>query len=303
MMDMEEKNNKKSGFVAIVGRPNVGKSTLLNNLIGTKIAITSNRPQTTRNTIRGIFTDDRGQIVFFDTPGLHKAKNRLGEFMVHTAQAARKDADLVLWLVEPDEKIGPGDRRIAQSLSNIGIPVFLVINKTDMIPRENILKVIDSFKDLMDFDEIFPISAIKGEGCLDLLDTIFSKISCGPFFYDEDEITDQPLRQMCAEIVREKSLHALKDEVPHGIAVLIDKMEQGKNIWHIYATIVCERDSHKGMIIGKNGAMLKKIGSTARYEMEKLLEMQVNLKLWVKVKKDWRNSGYLVQNFGYRDED
>lgn len=298
-------DEKKSGFVALIGRPNVGKSTLLNYFLQTKVAITSNKPQTTRNRIRGILTDERGQIVFFDTPGMHKAKNRLGEYMMHAANAATKDVDVIVWLVEPDEQIGPGDRHIASMLQDVNVPVLLIINKADTVSHTDLLPVIDRFKDLYDFAEIFPVSALKGEGCAELLDSLFSYLEPGPYFYDEDALTDQPLRQMCAEIIREKALHALGDELPHGIAVVIEEMKlrSDKKLYHIHALLVCEKASHKGMIIGKGGAMLKKIGSNARFEMKKLLDKDVNLKIWVKVKTNWRDSKRLIENFGYQDDE
>ena len=296
----------KSGFVTIIGRPNVGKSTLMNHLIGQKIAITSNKPQTTRNRIQTVYTDmERGQIVFVDTPGIHHAKNKLGEYMVKVAKTSMKDVDVILWLVEPDTSIGSGDQEIAKQLSGVDIPIMLVINKVDTVPRERILEVINTYKELLDFAEIVPLSALRGQNCDELVDCIFKYLPEGPMFYDEDTVTDQPERQIVAEIIREKSLHALNEEVPHGIAVSIDQMKKrkGKRLYDIDATIICERDSHKGIIIGKQGAMLKKIGSNARFEMEKLLDAKVNLKLWVKVKKDWRDSDFLIQNFGYREDE
>lgn len=296
----------KSGFVTIIGRPNVGKSTLMNHLIGQKIAITSNKPQTTRNRIQTVYTDsERGQIVFVDTPGIHHAKNKLGEYMVKVAKTSMKDVDVILWLVEPDTSIGSGDQEIAKQLSGVEIPIILVINKVDTVPREKILEVINTYKELLDFAEIVPLSALRGQNCDELVDCLFKYLPEGPMFYDEDTVTDQPERQIVAEIIREKSLHALSEEVPHGIAVSIDQMKKrkGKRLYDIDATIICERDSHKGIIIGKQGAMLKKIGTNARFEIEKLLDAKVNLKLWVKVKKDWRDSDFLIQNFGYREDE
>ena len=294
----------KSGFVTIIGRPNVGKSTLMNHLIGQKIAITSNKPQTTRNRIQTVYTDmERGQIVFVDTPGIHHAKNKLGEYMVKVAKTSMKDVDVILWLVEPDTSIGSGDQEIAKQLSGVDIPIILVINKVDTVPREKILEVINTYKELLEFAEIVPLSALRGQNCDELVDCLFKYLPEGPMFYDEDTVTDQPERQIVAEIVREKSLHALSEEVPHGIAVSIDQMKKRKRLYDIDATIICERDSHKGIIIGKQGAMLKKIGTNARYEIEKLLDAKVNLKLWVKVKKDWRDSDFLIQNFGYREDE
>ncbi|MCR4999556.1 MAG: GTPase Era [Lachnospiraceae bacterium] len=296
----------KSGFVTIIGRPNVGKSTLMNHLIGQKIAITSNKPQTTRNRIQTVYTDmERGQIVFVDTPGIHHAKNKLGEYMVKVAKTSMKDVDVILWLVEPDTSVGSGDQEIAKQLSGVDIPVILVINKVDTVPREKILEVINTYKELLEFAEIVPLSALRGQNCDELVDCLFKYLPEGPMFYDEDTVTDQPERQIVAEIIREKSLHALNEEVPHGIAVSIDQMKKrkGKKFYDIDATIICERDSHKGIIIGKQGAMLKKIGTNARFEIERLLDAKVNLKLWVKVKKDWRDSDFLIQNFGYREDE
>ncbi len=292
----------KSGFVTLVGRPNVGKSTLMNYLIGQKIAITSNKPQTTRNRIQTVLTTDEGQIVFVDTPGIHKAKNKLGQYMVNVAERTLNEVDVVLWLVEPTTFIGAGEQHIAKQLGKVKTPVILVINKTDSVPTEKVVEAINAYKDIYDFAEIVPVSARSGANTEELLKTVMKYLPYGPQFYDEDTITDQPERQIVAEIIREKALHSLNEEIPHGIAVAIDQMKKKGKVTHIDATIICERDSHKGIIIGKQGSMLKKIGSTARYEIEKMLGNQVNLKLWVKVKKDWRDSEYLMKNFGYRDE-
>jgi GTP-binding protein Era len=299
-------DNFKSGFVTIIGRPNVGKSTLMNRLIGQKIAITSNKPQTTRNRIQAVYTDmERGQIIFLDTPGIHKAKNKLGEYMVGVAEKTMKDVDVILWLVEPTNFVGAGEQHIIEQLKAAKTPVILIINKVDTVEHDKVFEYIDTYRKLYDFDEIIPTSALRGQNMEDVIDSIFKYLPYGPQFYDEDTITDQPERAICAEIIREKALHALSDEVPHGIAVSIDRMKtrKGGQIVDIDATIVCERDSHKGIIIGKQGAMLKKIGTNARFEMEKLLDAQVNLKLWVKVKKDWRDSDFLIKNFGYREEE
>lgn len=299
--------NLKSGFVTIIGRPNVGKSTLMNYLIGQKIAITSNKPQTTRNRIQTVFTDEeRGQIIFLDTPGIHKAKNKLGEYMVNAAEHTLKDVDVILWLVEPSDFIGAGEQHIAAQLKQVTAPVILVINKLDTLSdKDKVLTYIDKYRKVYDFAEIIPASALRGQNTEVIIDMIFKYLPYGPMFYDEDTITDQPERQIVAEMIREKALHALNEEIPHGIAVVIDSMKtrKGKKIMDIDATIICERDSHKGIIIGKNGVMLKKIGSNARFEIERLLEQQVNLKLWVKVKKDWRDSDFLLKNFGYREEE
>ena len=293
--------NFKSGFVTIIGRPNVGKSTLMNRMIGQKIAITSNKPQTTRNRIQTVYTDmDRGQIIFLDTPGIHKAKNKLGEYMVNVAERTLNEVDVV----EPSNFIGAGEQHIAEQLKKVKTPVILIINKMDMVEKDKVLEFIDTYRKIYDFAEIIPTSALRGQNIDDVIDSIFKYLPYGPQFYDEDTITDQPERAICAEIIREKALHALNDEVPHGIAVAIDQMKTRKGgIVDIDATIVCERDSHKGIIIGKQGSMLKKIGTNARYEMERLLDTKVNLKLWVKVKKDWRDSDFLIKNFGYREEE
>ena len=296
-------DNFKSGFATLIGRPNVGKSTLMNYLIGQKIAITSNKPQTTRNRIQTVLTTEEGQIIFVDTPGIHKAKNKLGEYMVNIAERTLNEVDVVLWLVEPTTFIGAGERHIADQLQKVKTPVILVINKVDMVKKEEVLPAIAAYKDLYDFAEIVPVSARSGENTDELLKVIMKYLPSGPQFYDEDTITDQPERQIVAELIREKALHCLNEEIPHGIAVTIESMKRNKKVMHIDATIICERDSHKGIIIGKQGNMLKKIGSTARYEIEKMLGCQVNLKLWVKVKKDWRDSEYLMKNFGYREDE
>ena len=297
------KNDFKSGFVTLIGRPNVGKSTLMNYLIGQKIAITSNKPQTTRNRIQTVLTTDEGQIVFVDTPGIHKAKNKLGEYMVNVAEKTLNEVDVVLWLVEPTTFIGAGEQHIAKQLQRVKTPVILVINKVDSVKREEILPAIAAYKDIYDFADIVPVSARSGDNTDELLRVIMKYLPYGPQFYDEDTVTDQPERQIVAELIREEALHSLQDEIPHGIAVAIDRMKMQNKVMHIDATIICERDSHKGIIIGKQGSMLKKIGSTARYEIERMLDCKVNLKLWVKVKKDWRDSEFLMKNFGYREEE
>lgn len=295
-------NKYKSGFVTLIGRPNVGKSTLMNYLVGQKIAITSNKPQTTRNRIRTVLTTEEGQVVFVDTPGIHKAKNKLGEYMVNIAERSLDEVDVVLWLVEPSTFIGAGERHIIEQLGRVKTPVILVINKTDMVKTEEVFQSIDAYRKEYDFEAIVPVSARSGENTDELVKVILQHLPYGPRFYDEDTITDQPERQIVAELVREKALHCLQDEIPHGIAVAIDRMKKEKKVMHIDATIICERDSHKGIIIGKQGAMLKKIGSTARYEIERMLDCKVNLKLWVKVQKNWRDSDYLMKNFGYVSE-
>lgn len=300
-----EENKYKSGFVALIGRPNVGKSTLMNTLIGHKIAITSAKPQTTRNRIQTVYTDKRGQVIFLDTPGIHKTKNKLDEYMVGIAEQTMNGVDIILWLVEPATFIGAGEQYIAERLNKVKTPVFLVINKIDTVKKEELLAVIASYKDICNLAEVIPVSALKRENIDVLMDEIYRYLPYGPMYYDEDTITDQPERQIVAELIREKALYFINDEVPHGIAVVIERMKerrqaQGKgDIIDIDATIICERDSHKGIIIGKGGSMLKQIGTYARQEIEALLDCKVNLKLWVKVKKDWRDNDFLIKNFGY----
>ena len=293
----------KSGFAALIGRPNVGKSTLMNCLIGQKIAITSSKPQTTRNRIQTVYTSEKGQIVFVDTPGIHKAKNRLGDYMVNVARRSLSEVDVILWLVEPSNYIGAGEESILEQLSRVNTPVILVINKIDTVKKEELLGFIDTYRKRMDFAEIVPVSALKKDNTEELLFCIFKYLPYGPAFYDEDTVTDQPQRQIVAELIREKALRTLEEEIPHGIAVTIEKMKRRGKIMDIEATIICERDSHKGIIIGKQGSMLKRIGSSARRDIEELLECKVNLQLWAKVKKDWRDSEFLLKNFGYNPKD
>ena len=298
---MEENTQKKSGFVTLIGRPNVGKSTLMNHLIGQKIAITSDKPQTTRNRIQTVYTDDRGQIIFVDTPGIHKAKNKLGEYMVNVAEHTLKDVDVILWLVEPSTFIGAGERHIAEQLNKVKTPIILVINKIDTVKNQDeILTFMAAYKDVCDFAEIVPLSALKEKNTDLLTELIFRYLPYGPQFYDEDTVTDQPMRQIAAELIREKALRLLNDEIPHGIAVTLEGMkERPDGIMDIDASIVCERDSHKGIIIGKGGSMLKRIGTEARKDIEHMMDIQVNLKLWVKVRKEWRDSELYMKNYGY----
>ncbi len=296
----------KSGYATLIGRPNLGKSTLKHRIIGQKIAITSKKPQTTRNRIQTVYTDEtRGQIVFLDTPGIHKAKNKLGEYMVNVAQATLQDVDVVLWLVEPTTFVGAGERHIAEQLKKVNVPVILVINKTDTVKKDEVLAFIDTYRKLYDFAEIIPASALKGTNTDVILDMIFKYLPYGPMFYDEDTVTDQPMRQIAAELIREKALRGLDEEIPHGIAVTIEtmKLRPAGDVMDIDATIICERDSHKGIIIGKGGSMLKKIGTNARRDIEKMVECKVNLRLWVKVKKGWRDSDVQMKNFGYNPKD
>ncbi len=298
-----ENQKFKSGFATLIGRPNVGKSTLMNALIGQKIAITSGKPQTTRNRIQTVYTSKEGQIVFLDTPGIHKAKNKLGNYMVNVAERTMSEVDVILWLVEPTDYIGAGEQHIIEQLKKTTTPVILVINKIDTVKKESLLSVIDRYSKQLAFAEIIPVSALKKDGTEELIENIMKYLPYGEPFYDEDTVTDQPMRQIVAELIREKALKCLEDEIPHGIAVTIEMMKFRKRIVDIEATIICEKDSHKGIIIGKQGSMLKKIGSLARPEIEDLVECQVNLKLWVKVKKDWRDSDYLLKNFGYNPKD
>lgn len=291
----------KSGFVALIGRPNVGKSTLMNHLIGQKIAITSRKPQTTRNRIQTIYNSERGQIVFLDTPGIHKAKNKLGEYMVYAAESSLKDVDAVMWLIEPGDYIGAAEQHIAKMLDRCGLPIILVINKIDKVKKEVVQSTMEAYRNITQFEDIVCVSALHSRNLDVLIDSLFRVLPYGPRFFSEETITDQPMRQIASEMIREKALRSLGEEIPHGIAVVIDKMRDRPDgsMTDIEATIICERESHKGIIIGKNGAMLKKIGTEARKEIETMLGGKVNLKLWVKVRKDWRESDILVKNYGY----
>ena len=294
----------KSGFVSIVGRPNVGKSTLMNNVVGEKIAIMSDKPQTTRNTIQAVYTDEEVQIVFLDTPGIHKPKNKLGEFMVKSATDAFKNVDLVLFVVDDSKKIGPGDRMRIESLRKIKTDIVLVINKMDQIEEQDLFDMMKMYDEEGLFKQIVPISALKGRNIKELIKVISSNLEEGPKYFPDYMITDQPERVLVSELIREKVLHYVHDEVPHGVAVEIEKMKsrKDKEIVDISAVIYCERDSHKGIIIGKNGRKLKGIGKSAREDMELLLGSKINLQLWVKVKDNWRNLQNYVTNFGYTDK-
>ena len=291
---------KKSGFVALIGRPNVGKSTLMNHLIGQKIAITSARPQTTRNRIQTVYTDDRGQIIFLDTPGIHRAKHKLDEYMVGAAERTIKDSDVVLLLVEPTTYIGAGEQHILEILKQVKAPVILVINKIDTVDKKDILKYIGAYERMFPFSEIIPVSALKSDNLDTVLEVIMKYLPCGPMYYDEDTVTDQPMRQIAAEIIREKALRCLQDEIPHGIAVTVEKMkERPDGLFDIEAEIICEKESHKGIVIGKGGAMLKKIGSSARHDIEAMMDARVNQKIWVKVRKEWRDNDMYLKSYGY----
>jgi len=290
----------KSGFVTLIGKPNVGKSTLMNLLVGEKVAIISNKPQTTRNKIRSILTGDGFQIIFIDTPGIHKPGSKLGAFMVKTAENAMNEVDCILYLVEP-RKVSEGDKNIIGRLNSINTPVYLVINKIDTVEKAEILTVIDDYRGYYDFMEIFPVSAKNAVNTNELLSTIKNLLPNGPLYFPSDSFTDQPERQIASELIREKVLHYLRDEVPHGVAVEIEAMKRRdhQELVDIQATIFCEKDSHKAIVIGKKGDMLKKIGATARVEIERLLGSPIFLELWVKVKKNWRESDFYLRNFGY----
>ena len=291
----------KSGFVSIIGRPNAGKSTLLNALNGEKLAVVSDKPQTTRNTITAIYTDKEKQIVFLDTPGLHKPKTKLGEFMVKEAESAISAVDMVLFVIEPGHDFD--NEAIVENLKNLEEPVILIINKIDCYEKENLLEIIAKYSEKMNFAEIIPVSAKKGDGVKLVMDAIVSRLEDGPMYFPDDMITDQPEKQIASEMIREKALWCLDKEVPHGIAVEISSFKENeKGILEIGATIYCEKQTHKGIIIGKGGAMLKKIGSMARKDMENFFGGKVYLELWVKVKEGWRDSSFLLKNFGYEQK-
>ena len=295
---------EKSGFVAIVGRPNVGKSTLLNRIVGQKIAIMSDKAQTTRNKIQGVCTTDTTQIVFIDTPGIHKPKHRLGDYMVEAAYSALHEVEVVLFMVAADQKRGKGDDMIIERLKKLSVPVYLIINKIDKIHPNDLLEQIDDFKAQMDFAQIIPISATQGNNFETLMSELEKSMPSGPQYFPEDQITDHPEYFVVSELIREKILQLTRDEVPHSVAVVIDSMKRKPDEKvQIQATIIIERDSQKGIIIGKGGSMLKKIGTQARKDIEKLLGDKVYLELWVKVQKDWRDKQVYLTDFGYRKED
>ena len=297
---MAEADKFKTGFIALIGRPNVGKSTLMNQMIGQKIAITSNKPQTTRGRIQTVYTDELSQMIFLDTPGIHESKNKLGEYMLRIAQKTLDDVDVVLWLVEPSSFIGAGEQYIIDQLRTCKKPVILVINKIDTVEKDKLLVYIDAYQKAMEFAEIVPVSARKRDNIDTLKSCIRKYLPYGPAFYDEETVTDQPERQIAAEIIREKAIRLLQDEVPHGIAVTIEKMRMRPDgIMNIDATIICERDSHKGIIIGKGGAMLKRIGTQSRIDIEKMTDCKVNLQIWVKVRKNWRDDMAQMKSLGY----
>ena len=291
----------KSGFVTIVGRPNVGKSTLLNYIMGEKLSIVSNKPQTTRNNIQTILTGDDFQMVFVDTPGIHKPKHKLGEYMVNSAKESTKDVDLVLFLTNPDEEIGKGDKFILETLRDKKCPIFLVLNKVDESTQDRVAKSLEMYSKEFSFAEIIPIAAIKGKNVDVLVELMKKTMPEGPKYYPDDMITDVQEKFVVSEIIREKALRTLRDEVPHGIAVDIIQMKQNDiGTYHIEVDLICEKDSHKGIIIGKNGQTLKRIGETSRYELEKFLRAKVNVKIWVKVRKEWRDNQLLLKELGYK---
>lgn len=294
----------KSGFVALIGRPNVGKSTLLNHVLGQKVAIMSDKPQTTRNKIRGVYTTETEQIIFLDTPGIHKPKSRLGDWMVQTAREAFSEVDIILFLVDAKEGMGPGDRFIMEQLKEARTPVFLVVNKIDQVHPDHLLPLIDGYRKVFPFKEVVPISALKGNNTSTLLNLIREELSEGPAYYPSDYVTDHPERFIVGELVREKVLHLTREEVPHSVAVVVEEMhpeEEGRV--YVRATIYTERPSQKGILIGKQGSMLKEVGRQAREEIQRLLGSRVYLDLWVKVKKDWRNEKFMLRQFGYHEEE
>ncbi|MCP1159824.1 GTPase Era [Bacillus infantis] len=308
-MNKEWNNNReqthKSGFISIIGRPNVGKSTFLNRVIGQKIAIMSDKPQTTRNKVQGVLTTNDAQFIFIDTPGIHKPKHKLGDFMMKIAQNTLKEVDLILFMVNAEEGFGRGEEFIIEKFQNVKTPIFLVINKIDQIHPDKLFSIIESYKEKYGFKEIIPISALEGNNVDTLLEQIKQYIPEGPQFYPADQVTDHPERFIVSELIREKALHLTREEIPHSLAVVIDKMErrEDKDVINVMATVIVERDSQKGIVIGKQGAMLKEIGKRARTDIENLLGSKVYLELWVKVQKDWRNKMSQLRDFGFRDDE
>lgn len=295
----------KSGFLSIIGRPNVGKSTFLNQVIGQKIAIMSDKPQTTRNKIQGVVTTDNAQIILIDTPGIHKPKHKLGDFMVKTAETTLNEVDVILFMIDAKEGYGRGDQFIIDRLQRVNNPVILVINKIDQVHPEQLLPLIDEYRSKLDFKEIIPISALEGNNVDHLLEVVTKMLPAGPKYYPEDQVTDHPERFIMGELIREKALHLTREEIPHSIAVVIDQIERQEKNNRIYvqATIITERSSQKGIIIGKQGSMLKEIGSRARKDLEALLGSKIYLELWVKVQKDWRNRKLNLNEFGFNEDE
>ncbi len=303
---MQQNNNDfKSGFISIVGRPNVGKSTFLNHVVGQKIAIMSDKPQTTRNKVQGVVTTESSQFIFIDTPGIHKPKHKLGDFMVKSARNTLKEVDIIMFMVNADEAIGRGDRFIIDLLENTKTPVFLIINKIDLVHPDDLLKIITTYTAEYDFAEIVPISALNGNNTDRLMETLTKYLPIGPKYYPDDQVTDHPERFIISELIREKVLHLTREEIPHSIAVVIEKIdrEESRDMVNVMATIIVDRDSQKGIVIGKKGALLKEIGTKARRDIEMLLGTKVFLELWVKVQKDWRNKPGQLKEFGFREDE
>ncbi|SCX56946.1 GTPase Era [Lysinibacillus fusiformis] len=303
---LETRSGYKSGFISIIGRPNVGKSTFLNRVIGQKIAIMSDKPQTTRNKVQGVLTSTDSQMIFIDTPGIHKPKHKLGDFMLKVAKNTLREVDVILFMVNAEQKLGKGDEFILEMLAGNSTPVFLVINKIDQIHPDELLGIIENYKERYEFAEIIPISALQGNNVESLLDTLSKYLPDGPQYYPADQVTDHPERFIISELIREKVLHLTREEIPHSIAVVIDKIrrdEENNDKIHVSATIMVERDSQKGIVIGKRGALLKEVGTRARKDIEMLLGSKVYLELWVKVQKDWRNKSTHLRDFGFRDDE
>lgn len=303
---LETRSGYKSGFISIIGRPNVGKSTFLNRVIGQKIAIMSDKPQTTRNKVQGVLTTTDSQMIFIDTPGIHKPKHKLGDFMLKVAKNTLREVDVIIFMVNAEQKLGKGDEFILEMLAGNSTPVFLVINKIDQIHPDELLGIIESYKERYEFAEIIPISALQGNNVESLLDTLPKYLPEGPQYYPADQVTDHPERFIISELIREKVLHLTREEIPHSIAVVIDKIrrdEENNDKIHVAATIMVERDSQKGIVIGKRGALLKEVGTRARKDIEMLLGSKVYLELWVKVQKDWRNKSTHLRDFGFRDDE
>jgi GTP-binding protein Era len=305
MQNKDNENGYKSGFISIIGRPNVGKSTFLNRVIGQKIAIMSDKPQTTRNKIQGVLSLSDAQMIFIDTPGIHKPKHKLGDFMMKVAQNTLKEVDLILFMVNAEEGFGRGEEFILEKFQTVNTPIFLVINKIDQIHPDELLPIIDSYKEKYNFKEVVPISALEGNNVERLLEQIKGYLPEGPQYYPADQVTDHPERFIITELIREKALHLTREEIPHSLAVVLDKMERqpNKDIIHVMATVIVERDSQKGIIIGKQGSMLKEIGKRARVDIENLLGSKVFLELWVKVQKDWRNKMSQLRDYGFNEDE
>ena len=301
-----QETNFKSGFISIIGRPNVGKSTFLNRVIGQKIAIMSDKPQTTRNKVQGVLTTDDSQLIFIDTPGIHKPKHKLGEFMLKTSKNTLREVDVIMFMVNAEQKLGPGDQFIMDLLEGNDTPVFLIINKIDRVHPDELLTIIDRYKEKYNFAEIVPISALEGHNVDNLLTTLKKYMPEGPQYYPADQVTDHPERFIISELIREKVLHLTREEIPHSVAVVIDKIkrdEDNPEKIRVQATIMVERDSQKGIVIGKQGAMLKQVGTRARKDIEMLLGSKVYLELWVKVQKDWRNKSTHLRDFGFNEDE